>query len=573
MSAVPATTTRAARVLAALLLAVLAVALGAGPASAHAQLVETSPLDGSDVPSGGSYDAVTLTFDEPVTSPPDAIRVFDGGGNRVDDGATPTGAPEVLGVAVGDLADGPYVVTWRAVSGDGHPLRGAFVFTVGGTATADAGLVASLFAGGDGPFAGLLTGTTALTYVAVLLLAGAALVGRRLDLADRGARLVRAAAIAGVVLTAVSVPLQAAVLSGDGLAAMVDPAQLGSVLGQSVGLAAIVRLVALVGVLVGRGPVRLGTAGLALLSFVVDGHTRTVDPAWLVVGADVLHLAAGAVWLGGLALLVLAMRDRRLDDDPRGGARLVAGWSSLATLAIGGVVVAGSALSWATVRSPAALTSTTYGQLLMVKLGLAGLVVAIGAWNHFRLVPAVERAVVPVPAGGAAPTTVDAQGHADEPPATATTEHGWSLLRRLMAVEVVVLVAVLGVTGALTTQRPAAEAAGLLGSFQTSVALTDEYDLDLVVDPNVAGLNSMHLYLLDQTGRPVDALESLELQLSLPDEDLGPIVREPLVSGPGHWVLTGNELALPGRWEITVVARVSRFEESTVTIPVLVGGS
>ena len=313
------------RPLAGLLVALLgAVALlltAAGPASAHAQLVETTPVDGTALDAAPG--AVTLTFNEAVSPPPGGVRVFDGAGDRVDTSAPVAAAddPLVVGAALEPLEEGAYVVTWRVVSADGHPLRGAFVFTVGAGGSADASLVASLLAGDDGPWPALRTLGIVASYLAVLLLAGVLLVQRRLGVPDL-ARTVRVAALVGVVAAALAVPLQAAVVSGEGLAAMVDPAQLSAVLVEGVGVAALVRLVALVGVLLLRGGPRLGAAALALGSFVLDGHTRTVDPAWLLVSADLLHLAAGAVWFGGLVALLMHLRRRRLDDDAVGGARL-----------------------------------------------------------------------------------------------------------------------------------------------------------------------------------------------------------------------------------------------------------
>lgn len=557
-----------AGLLAVLLGSLVLLTVTAGPAGAHAQLVETTPVDGTAL--DAAPEAVTLRFDEPVNPPPGGVRVFDGEGERVDtDGAVAaTDDPRVVGTALEPLDEGAYVVTWRVVSADGHPLRGALVFTVGQGGPADASLVARLLAGDDGVWPALRSAGIVASYLAVLLLAGVLLVSRRLGVPgpDRG---VRAAALVGVVAAVLAVPLQAAVVSGDGLAAALDPAQLSAVLVAGVGVAALVRLAALVGVLLLRDGPRLAAAAVALGSFVLDGHTRTVEPAWLLVSADLLHLAAGAVWFGGLVALLVHLRGRRLADDPVGGARLVADWSALATVAVGAVVLGGVALSWATVRSPDALLGTTYGRLLLVKLALAAIVVGLGAWNRQRLVPAVQRAVVAVPAGGATSTT---PGGLDAAPATADSEDGWRRLRAVVRGEVVVLVAVLAVTGVLSQQRPAAEAAGLLGTFQTTVALTDDVQLDLVVDPNVAGRNAMHLYALDATGRPLADVEGVTLELVQPAADIGPIVREPLVAGPGHWVLNGDELVVPGRWEVTVLVRLDRFSEADVTIPLLVGG-
>lgn len=309
---------------------------------------------------------------------------------------------------------------------------------------------------------------------------------------------------------------------------------------------------------------------MALASFLVDGHTRTVDPQWLIIVGDALHLVAGAVWFGGLVVLLRELRGRQLADDPVGGATMLAGWSRLAMWSVAGVVVGGVAMSYTTVRDPLALVTTDYGQLLQAKLVLALIVIGMGAWNHFKLVPVVEQAA-PVPAGGATATETPTEPAGDDEDLRVRTGLAWLRLRRAVRAEVGILVAILLVTGVLQNERPAAEALGIGGTFQVTEELTEDLNLDIVVDPNIAGQNSIHLYLLNDAGRTVSDVEGVSMSLSLPDQDIGPIERQPVVSGPGHWVLNGRELALPGTWEITADVRIDRFTSATVTVPVVVG--
>lgn len=582
MNTVP--TRLASRVALALLVGLLLALATAAPALAHASVRQTTPFDGERVESGDAPAAVTIEFNEDVEVPPDGIRVFDEDGARVDtDGEVAgTDAPDVAGRALGPLDDGAYVVTWRAVSEDGHPIRGAFVFTVGGAAQATDTLVADLFSGDGGASVALVQRlATAATYAVVLFAVGALLTAGVLGRAatERSATWVRRAAVTGIVLTGLAVPLQAMAASGDGVAVLVDGQQLWTVLTSSVGLAAVVRVIGLVGVLLTTGRARLAAGVVALLSFLVDGHTQTVEPIWLMLAGDTLHLVAGAVWFGGLVVLVRELRARQLVDDPVGGATMLAGWSRLAVWSVAGVVVGGSVMAFATVRQPLALVTSTYGQLLQVKLLLAVIVIGIGVWNHLRLVPRVQEAM-PVPAGGSTTTGPGDGAGVDDParpgaegdqPVEVRTGLAWLRLRRTVRAEVLLLLVVLLVTGFLQNERPAAEALGIGGTFQVTEQLTEELNLDIVVDPNIAGENAIHLYLLNDAGRTVSDVEEVTMELSLPQQDIGPIERTPVVSGPGHWVLVGRELALPGTWEITANVRVDRFTEASVTVPVVVG--
>ena len=284
----------------------------------------------------------------------------------------------------------------------------------------------------------------------------------------------------------------------------------------------------------------------------------------MLVG-DALHLAAAAVWFGGLVVLAATVRARSLDDDPVGAARLVARFSNLALWSVLVVAIGGVAMAWALVRVPRALTSTPYGWTLLAKTGLVLLVIAVAFYNRQRLVSAIARRLVP--AGGA----VDQQDATGTPAVVSGRTRGaWRQLRATVAVEVGLLVAVLAVTGFLVSQQPAADAAGVTGLYETTVSLTDDLDADVVVDPNRAGRNTIHLYLLDRTGRPTDEVDDLQLELTYPAEDIGPFVREPFPAGPGHWVLTGDDLAFPGEWTIRVVAGLDRFTEASAEVSVVV---
>jgi copper transport protein len=255
--------------------------------------------------------------------------------------------------------------------------------------------------------------------------------------------------------------------------------------------------------------------------------------------ADVVHVSFGAAWFGGLVMLGCVLR-RRDDADPAAGGRTVARFSNLATVSVLAIGAAGFALGWAEVRSIDALTSTTYGKLLMAKVAIVAAIAATGAYNHLVLVPAVTRQT------------------------SATV--AWHRLRRTVGMETAAMVCAIGLTGVLVNVTPAV--AAVTGPYTTTAELGDG-SVQVVVDPARTGFTSLHLYLLDATGSPTDlATGGLTLELALPSADLGPIARTPLKAGPGHFQLDGDDFAIAGRWQITVRATVSRFEDQTATVEV-----
>jgi copper transport protein len=553
---------RALRVLAVcggIVAVVLALAV---PASAHAVLRSAVPADGQQLDAPPRE--IRLEFTEPVTLADDALRVHNANaavvplGPLADDGASGVRAP-----FVDPLPEGSYIVTWRVVSADGHPISGGLVFSVGAGEQIDAALVRQVFASGSArPAAVAAVVIRSLGYLCVLVAAGGvAFLVWAADPRDGPAlqRSVRLAAVVGVAAAVLAVPVQAAESSGAGVRGLLRADLLATAITGGVGVQSLVQVLALGAVaflLRGRAEQRylwaVSPAAVAAAAVVVAGHTRTTQPVWLVVGSDVLHVLAAAIWVGGLVLLWPAARRRWAADDPTGAARTVARFSSVATAAVIAVGVAGALLSWMLVRTGTALTSTAYGRVLLAKVLLVLVVLAVGAYNNRRLVPAVAAATAAQPGVGSGPP--------DAVPA-------WRRLRRTIRAEVIVLAVVMAVTATLVGLRPAAEAAGVTAPFSTVVPVGDDAQLHLTVDPNHVGNNALHLYVLDATGRPVDAT-GLELRMTLPANGIGPLARTPTFVAPGHWVHTGNDLVAPGRWHIEALVTIGRFEQHRANVSV-----
>src|SRR5262249_47258413 len=101
----------------------------ASPAFAHASLQGTTPTSGSEFPTAQPPKAITLTFNEPVTLPANAIQVLDRDGKAVEIAKLGFGADgRHVTATLPPLPKGTYVVSWRVVSDDSHPVQGAFTF-------------------------------------------------------------------------------------------------------------------------------------------------------------------------------------------------------------------------------------------------------------------------------------------------------------------------------------------------------------------------------------------------------------------------------------------------------------
>ncbi|MGM0672069.1 copper resistance D family protein [Thioalkalivibrio sp.] len=205
------------------------------------------------------------------------------------------------------------------------------------------------------------------------------------------------AAWAAVVLALLQWPLQAGYLGGGGFGSAVDPALLGMVFEGAQGtrlILAVTGLLLMQAILLdarrlpglGYG-LSLAGVGLAMLAFVQVGHT-VGEPRVLLGGLLVLHLLAVAFWVGSLWPLY------RLAGSPPGendAARILARFGQLAAFGVGLLVLAGVVLASLLLGGITPLLTTSYGQLLIGKVLIVGLLLLLAATNKWRLVPAFER--------------------------------------------------------------------------------------------------------------------------------------------------------------------------------------
>lgn len=527
----------------------------APPASAHAILVSTDPADGAVLTA--APDRVTLTFDEPVQVRPGAVRLLDAAGTEVSTDGRTSDTRVTLTVPPG-IGDGTYVVTFRVVSADSHPVSGGLSFSVG--APSAAGVTVP----GSGPsrgvqvlrqaaealgYLGLLVGAGVLVFQLVLLRGGTAAVRRRLF------RVAAMAAATAVVAAVVLVPTVPAGQEGRGLSALVDARTWSTGLGSDQGLSSLLVLVGLGAGLLGTLAARpggrrdrrrvaataLAFAGIALAwgAVALVGHTRTYGPSWLVLSADLLHVTTAGTWLGGLVGLAVIL-SRSTEVAAPAAARTVAGFSRTAAVLVALLGLGGTLLGWRILRSWGALFGTSYGVALLTKVGIAAVVVAVAAHNRFRLLPRVS--VADRESGGAA---------------------AWRVLRRTVRVEASLLVVILAATGVLVTQSPVQDRAGAAsGSGGAPLVLEAALGTGRAVarlDPGSVGVNSLELSLLDGAGAPVAPVGTPELTVRLSAASVGPLSRPLSRTGPGRYQAVAD-FPLPGTWTVQVSVRTSKYD-------------
>lgn len=420
-------------------LLVIALAVAPRAAWAHAHLVRSTPAAGAHLATSPA--AVRLWYSEAAEATMTTITLTGPSGTHTLGLVKADPADPLLLVATieAPLPAGRYTVHWRTVAkDDGHPSSGSFAFVVtgepagsvgasGGTAaTAPMSAAVSDSASAVTPAVSMPQGMSVeapgyvaarwLEFVALIMVVGAAafalLVLPRVETragtvqtADfnrrataRSAKVGLAGGVAFLIASVCRLYAERAVVGGNVAITTV----LQSTWGRAWTLQSAIAIIACVAFAVARRSRRGGApwllAAIAAIALAAtpafSGHAiaapanRTVS-----VTLDVIHVIAAGGWLGGLLVLAIVGVPSALSaggtTDPDGGLPLVAtvvnAFSPLALIFAGLVVASGVTAAWLRIGSFAALLHSSYGTVLLVKLGLVLLVIAGGAFNWLRM--------------------------------------------------------------------------------------------------------------------------------------------------------------------------------------------
>jgi copper transport protein len=518
--------TAARRMALAATLAVLLSLLFVSPAAAHAELVNTTPANGAQLTKPPSK--VQMTFTESVNLLPDGIRLVDGAGAVV-----PTPDPTVAGGTVlwpmpTALPEGAYVVTFRVVSADGHPISGAFSFGIGAAATVSPGAATGGETGGttvgDATTAPWPVVSSRLAgYVGFALFAG--VIAFVLFCAPDTSKnptlqlLARSGLIGGALATVAGLLVQGPYTAGVSMSHVLDPHLLAVTLATPFGAAMMWRL-GLYGVL-GMLAWRLSGITTALATWLVPaavastavtiaaaGHGGPSDP--LSLGVHALHALAAGLWVGGLVVLVALRRS----VEPRTLHR----FSTLAMASVLTLVVTGVLNSMRHLTGLEQLLSD-YGLTLVLKLLLVVGTLAAAAVSRWRL----RQKRIPVGS---------------------------------VRVEVAFTVAVFAITALLSTTAPPGQAVetathsghhgGPVANDTVQVSLGDQGEAALTVSPSTTTGSHVHLVLTDRNGQPLSPTR-VSLKVANPGRDIAPIP-VPMTMRDGAWA-ADYRFPFPGTWK------------------------
>ena len=535
--------------------AVAAAALALPAAAwAHAALLKTVPEASRTINSAPPE--VRLTYSEPIEPRFAIVSVTDAAGRQVTNGqpASAPGSPQTLVTPLEHVPEGWYLVFWRVISADGHPVRGAFTFAVGPNPGPPPQFrVPSL---SETATTTRLLVSRWLTFLSVLSALGLfvlrALIARPVARTVRGTspRTLNVAFAIAVAISLLVIPVYVVIATAEftlrsvwDLGAIVPVARdsgfgkdfldlelVFALFAAAAGVAlfvdrpereqrSVVELLAL--------PAALIAGAAALLLPALAGHAGQKSPRGLALPLDVFHLGAVAVWLGGLIGLVVLWLSVERAGRSTVLAYVVPRFSAVAFCSVLLLIGTGTGQALLELPTLASLWQTSYGQALLWKIGLLAAALVLAGVNLARTKPRLQ---------------------AGDPSAP-------TLLRRLVQGEIVFVVAALFAAAVLSSLAPPSSALAKVQNVAarvgpgpvTATVSKSPYKVRVQVQPNRAAVPNAFSLTLTRDGKPVPGAEVIT-KFDMLDMEMGEQSYRLKEQRPGVFSKSAPALVMVGHW-------------------------
>jgi len=549
-------------------------------ASAHAFLAGSTPVANSVLLTAPPE--VTLQFTEPLETSFSKATLFDQSGEPVGNATFrfgDDGYSMVVPLPTG-LANGTYSVLWRTLSkADGHTAEGYIAFTIGTDANVTSVIppatervstgAPEVLRAGSRWFA-LLTLAMLVAVWPVWVLVLRPSISPAWQAGPKLARRTRKFAVVAAVLALLA---DVIALLVQAFATISDSGYLGSVITTvtqtrygtlwlvRVGLV-LVWAAAMLGVSWWwPRKTRIATIGVFVVSallplpFSMLAHAAAQPSGRATaIAFDMAHLLGASIWIGGV-LVLLSVLTPTLNDLTATGRKVVLSlalprFSFIGLAAWAVMVITGFYAGWLQVGSLAALTSTPYGQTLMIKFALLIPLLAIGAFNLLVVTRKIKRSL--------------------------SEEEGTSWSSNLvtaLAAEAVLVTLVLGVVGMMIGQAPAREVYAQTAGKVVVPLEANGQEGRLFITPGAVGPNHYRLELGSgheaHLRNPVGTTAKLRFELPAQGTGVEELVLAPALAGAfeGH----GSQLSIAGDWSVTVQVTAPAQPDWLVTVTLPIG--
>jgi copper transport protein len=242
-----------------------------------------------------------------------------------------------------------------------------------------------------------------------------------------------------------------------------------------------------------------------------------------------LHLAAMTVWLGGLPMLLLTLRQ---GDVP--ASILVPRFSEAALVSVGLILATGVYNAFAYVQTGEALLATTYGRALIAKTGIFALLYVLGTVNLFYLSPRLQK----------------------------DGDNARTALGRTIRIEMILGVFLLLAVGVLAGVAPAFEALQARqrqGIVET--ARVDGVNMLVRVAPGEGGENEIGVEFNDPRPGANAVTPEVLLRLSSLSMEMGTQQVQTTSSDGLRYTARGSFFSMAGPWELEIIIRRPGYDD------------
>ena len=517
---------------------VLALAFIPGIASAHAILESSSPEASTLLAS--SPKEIRLDFDEQVEATLGDVRIYDSEQREVSKSNTERSASDtsVVTAEVPTLKNGVYVVVWRVVSADGHPVTGAFPFEIGTKSTGtSAALLEEVLNRTEttSPLGNPMSALRLLGFLALILLVGCVSLLWRSPLLGN-ARVRKTLQYSSVSIAVSSLGLlfmQGPYTAGKSWGSLLDSVLIGDVMQTRLGLALFIRVICafawgVIAITASASVSRrwrisvIATAIITITTYAASGHQSAGTLPGIFVPLDMIHLAAISTWVGALLALAVVSKGNNVENEAKR-------FSQMATWSMPVVVVTGVVQGLHLIGGISTITQSSFGKLLLVKTLLVVGVVAFGS------------------------------------KARATLQSGsFSSITKIIRWESTLVVLVLAVTSLMVAQSPNTMPKTPIAYSATKVQNGIVAELSVV--PAVVGTAEVHV-ILTPPGGSLTPAKSVTVQFDLPARNIPAIPVSMTEIGPNHWIGI-VQFPFSGAWNMNT--RVSPAPNQTLLFATVV---
>ena len=498
--------------------------LGLPLANAHPFLLDSEPGQGQNAPAGTTQ--IITNYSEAVEIGFSELKVYDANGNQIDNKDTSYNNGEIsLIVTTPPLDDGVYTITSKVLSKvDGHLVQAAIVFGVG-----DVKIDSSLLETQESSettfipesiarFPGLVGQTIVLGGVIVSITIWSSQQTRFREVFGdieqqfkvKFSKIIGYGIIATFASNFIMLGVQTWRLE-------VSPLE---VIGTTFGTTWLIRMIITI-IIIGiwfwmekkkvisiKEQIPLLITSLILIATTTmmgHGASTELEAPWIL---DYAHNLLSSIWIGGViffafvALPTIAKTDNSTKEKIT--LSLLPRFSGLFIIALGILIITGPTLLWFLDDNVGSLTESTYGKLILIKIGIAIIMIAFGGLYQIKFL----------------------KNFKDYEKLNISKK-----ISKPLKFEAGLGIALLAVVALLVNSSlPAGElqsADAMQGTFgYESILFSENAKFDVKVEPAGIGQNSISVIVSSFDDKPLDDISGLKIKVSNPQKNISPIEAE-----------------------------------------------